>query len=87
MFTCSLLELLTSLSFYLYKSPIGALLTSILPYPVKAISSIESNQLKDVSFYLETSDFVKHLTTVKKDIKIVVTGHCKYHHDCKSNDT
>lgn len=56
--------------------PLGGLWTPILPYLVKAVSIIEDKALEDVSYYKETSAFVKALKEKGKNVEIV--GHCKF---------
>ncbi len=56
--------------------PLGGLWTPILPYLVKAVSIIEDKALEDVSYYKETSAFVKSLKEKGKNVEIV--GHCKF---------
>ena len=56
--------------------PFGALWTPILPYLVKAVSVIEDKALKDISYYRETTAFVKMLKGKGFDVQI--TGHCKF---------
>jgi hypothetical protein len=60
--------------------PLGGFWTPILPYLVKAVSIIEDKALKDVSYYKETSAFVKSL--IEKGFDVQITGHCKCSNDC-----
>lgn len=56
--------------------PLGEFWTSVLPHLVKAVSVIEDKALKDVSYYKETSSFVKNLLE-DDDMRVQVLGHCK----------
>lgn len=53
--------------------PVGALWTPNLPYLVKAISVIEDSSLENVSYYRETTAFVKSLK--EKGFHVQIVGH------------
>ena len=56
--------------------PLGGLWTPVLPHLVKAICVLEEKSLEDVSYYRETTAFVKSLKEKGFDVQIV--GHCEY---------
>jgi hypothetical protein len=55
--------------------PFGEIWTQFFPYLVNAVSFIEAKALTDVSYYKETTEFVKSLKEQGFDVQIV--GHCK----------
>ena len=56
--------------------PLGEWWTSILPHLVKAVSVIEAKSLEDVSYYKETSAYVRSLKA--KNLNVLIVGHCKF---------
>ena len=53
--------------------PLGKLFTPILHHVVKIVNRLESENIKDVSFYRETTAFVKYLQ--QSGYSVQVTGH------------
>ena len=57
--------------------PLGELFTPVLEHLVKAISYIEDDALKSVSYYKQITRFVQEMKEVEKDADLIIVGHCK----------
>ena len=57
--------------------PLGTWISPLLKYLVKVASIVESKNLHNVAYYIETSEFLRNITAVRRYSRVVVTGHCK----------